>query len=372
MAEGADDGVRVDFGLGINDGKRMDRHGKVDARSPWGSAQAAVVDRITHAQLLEACRAEGLAHLASIPVPGRLPSDGLDRMAADGVGDIGWLLQDRDLRLEPSGMLPTARSLLCVAWHHQPPHGSSGPALRRAAYAAGKDYHVVLRPKLGRVGTRLNQLAGQTWKHRACVDSAPLAERSLALIGGLGWLGRNALVISPETGSFRLLGFLLTEAPLEEYRGGLSADRCGSCTRCETACPTRALTGRRCLTERCISYLTIEHQGVIRRDLAQHFAGWWFGCDICQEVCPWNRFAPPGEDVRLIGQDAEADLLALTADRFDAHFAGRAIRRVGWVRFRRNLLVALWSVGRLDEARAVLAEGLPLVREQAVELGLTD
>lgn len=325
---------------------------------------------ITHAQLEVACRHEGLTHLASLAMPGRLPADGLERMAADGVGDIGWILADRELRLDPAGMLPTARSLLCVAWHYHPPAPAAGPALRRAAYAAGKDYHVLLRPKLGRVGAALNRLAGQDWRHRACVDSAPLSERTLAVLGGLGWLGRNALVISPQTGSYRLLGFLLTEAPLEEHHGGHGQDRCGSCTRCETACPTAALTGRRCLTERCISYLTIEHQGVIRRELAERFGGWWFGCDLCQESCPWNRFAPPGEDVRLAGHDAEADLLALTAERFDAHFAGRAIRRVGWTRFRRNLLVALWSVGRQAEARVIAADPDPLVRAQAAELGL--
>jgi epoxyqueuosine reductase len=131
------------------------------------------------------------------------------------------------------------------------------------------------------------------------------------------------------------------------------------------------LTGRRCLTTRCISYLTIEHQGVIARELAARFAGWWFGCDLCQEVCPWNRFAPPAEDARLDGPgEDEAALIALRAEDFDAFFAGRAVRRLGWERFRRNLLVALWSVGRHAEARQVLAGGEALVRAQATELGL--
>lgn len=289
-------------------------------------------------------------------------------MIADGLGDLDWLAGDRHLRLDGRGLLPTARSLLCVAWHYDRPVDGGG--LRRAAYAAGKDYHVLLRPKLGRVGTALNARYGMTWRHRACVDSAPLNERTLARMAGLGWIGRNALLISPDTGSFRLLGFLLTEAELEPSHGGHGDDRCGSCRRCETACPTAALRDGRCLSERCISYLTIEHQGVIPRDLAARFGGWWFGCDVCQEVCPWNRFAPPGEDRRLAGTDHEADLLALTADRFDAHFAGRAVRRLSWERFRRNLLVALWSIGRGAEAAPILAEGLPLVRAQAVEIGL--
>jgi epoxyqueuosine reductase len=326
------------------------------------------VDRITHAQLLELCQAEGLNHLATIEPPVSLPAEGLERMLADGVGDAAWIARDRALRLDPRGLLPSARSLLCVAWHYPSPTGSAG--LRRAAYAAGKDYHVLLRPKLGRIGKALNRVHDTAWRHRACVDSAPLNERTLAQRAGLGWLGRNALLISPTSGSYRLLGFLLTEAPLTLVDGGLGADRCGSCTRCETACPTAALVGRRCLTERCISYLTIEHQGVIQRDLASRFGGWWFGCDLCQEVCPWNRFASPGEDVRLSGQDDEAILLTLTIDGFDTYFAGRAVRRLTWAQFRRNLLVALWSIGRIAEAVRIAQDDIPLVRQQACELGL--
>lgn len=317
----------------------------------------------------EACRAEGLSHLAAIPLPGPLDPAGLDRLLADGVGDLAWLVRDRDLRLDPAGLLPTARSILCVAWHYAP--GSDcGGGLRRAAYAAGKDYHTLLRPKLGRVGLALDRLCGTRLAHRACVDSAPLNERTLARIAGLGWLGRNALLISPDTGSNRVLGFLLTEAELEPFRGPHGEDRCGSCRRCETACPTGALVAGRCLTERCISYLTIEHRGVIPRELAARFQGWWFGCDACQEVCPWNRFAPPGEDRRLMGGDRSEDLLAVRADTFDAWFAGRAVRRLSWPRFRRNLLVGLWSVGRAAEAAPIIAEGLELVLAQAAELGL--
>lgn len=325
------------------------------------------MDRIPPELLARLCRAEGLTHLASLDAPAALDPAGLERMLADGVGDLDWIAAERELRLHPTGMLPTAHSILCVAWHYETPRPGG---LRRAAYAAGKDYHVLLRPKLGRVGQALNAACGQAWKHRACVDSAPLNERTLARLAGLGWIGKNALLISPETGSCRLLGFLLTEAPLTAVHGGHGEDRCGSCTRCETACPTKALVGGRCLTERCISYLTIEHQGVIPRALAAQFNGWWFGCDICQEVCPWNRFAPPGEDRRLAGTDHEADLLAVTEGTFDGHFAGRAIRRLSWPRFRRNLLVALWSLGRLDEARAIAADGLELVQAQAAELEL--
>lgn len=312
----------------------------------------------TVAEMRALAAAEGLQVLAVIPPPGDLDPAGLDRLLADGVGELGWLAEHRELRLRGDGLLPGAQALWCVAWHYQPDLGCDG--LKRARYAAGKDYHVILREKLARIGKRLG--GGQ----RAFVDSAPANERTLAYLAGLGWIGRNALLISPTAGSYRLLGFLLTTVPCATLHGGEATPRCGSCTRCEDACPTRALVGGRVLTERCISYLTIEHRGVIPRDLATHFDGWWMGCDRCQEVCPWNRFAPEAADPRLTGQERDAGLLAVTAEDFDAVFAGRAVRRLGWERFRRNLLVALFSLGRHDEA--VTISGAGIVDEQRREL----
>lgn len=315
------------------------------------------------------CAGEGLTALGVLaPVPASLPAAGIDHLLADGIGDMEWLATTRAQRLDPRALLPTARALLVVALPYAATDAEGG--LRRARYAAGKDYHNVLRPKLGRVGIALNGRYAAAWRHRATTDSAPINERSLALLAGLGWIGRNALVISPVTGSYHVLGTLLTEAPLAGRHAGHGADRCGACTACERRCPTAAIRDRRVISERCISYLTIEHRGTIPRELAARFAGWWFGCDLCQEACPWNRFAPPAGDPRLTGGDADGDLLAVTAEGFDAHFAGRAIRRIGYERFRRNLLVALWSLGRTGECAPILAEDLPLVRAQARELGL--
>ncbi|MFW5846395.1 MAG: epoxyqueuosine reductase, partial [Planctomycetota bacterium] len=218
---------------------------------------------------------------------------------------------------------------------------------------------------------RLLDEHGQPYPHRACVDSAPLNERTLARLAGLGWIGRNALLLHPRRGSWHLLGCLLTAAPLRPRPDTPMPDHCGRCTRCETACPTGALQERRCLSTRCISYLTIEHHGVIPRTLAARFQGWWFGCDICQEVCPWNRFAGSVPvAAKLRGRDDTRSLLAVTATDFDRAFAGRAVRRIGYERFRRNLLVAAWSLGLEDIGHACRSEPLPLIQAQARELGL--
>ena len=318
----------------------------------------------------ELCAAEGLHALGVVaPIPLTLPPEGIDRLLSDGVGDLGWIAQTRIQRLRPLALQMTAEALVTVALPYQT-EAQCGE-LKRARYAAGKDYHHLLRAKLGRIGIALGNRYQTHWKSRAAVDSAAVNERTLAQLSGLGWIGRNALLISPDAGTYHLLGFLLTDAPLAPHHAGHGADRCGTCTSCERRCPTAALVDRRVMTTRCISYLTIEHQGVIPRHLAEKFEGWWFGCDLCQEVCPWNRFAGPAGDVRLTGSEDDDALMRIDAANFDLHFAGRAMRRAGYERFRRNLLVAWFSLGRTDRCAPLLAEGLPLVLAQARELGLT-
>ncbi len=315
------------------------------------------------------CAAEGLHALGVLsPVPRTLPPEGIDQLLADGVGDLDWIERTRAHRLAPTAVQMTAAAMVAVALPYQV-EADCGE-LKRARYAAGKDYHNLLRAKLGRIGLALPNPGGQPWKSRAAVDSAPLNERTLARLAGLGWIGRNALLIAPDAGTYRLLGFLLTDAPLAPHHAGHGEDRCGKCTACERRCPTAALVDRRVLTTRCISYLTIEHQGVIERALGERFEGYWFGCDLCQEVCPWNRFAAPAGDARLTGHEDDEVLMRVDATTFDLHFAGRAIRRIGYERFRRNLLVAWFSLRRLDRCATIQAEGLPLVLAQARELGL--
>jgi len=318
----------------------------------------------------QATQAQGLPTPAVLADPGLQPSTGLDQLLADGIGDMAYLAEHRALRLEPARLLPGLRAIAIFACPYQslPPGGP----LQLARYAAGKDYHQLLRKKLSRIGNTLLDEHAQPYPARACVDSAPINERSLAVQAELGWLGRNGLVLQPQRGSYFFLALLLTTAPLPARSGGMGTDRCGRCHACEQACPTAALTERRVRSEHCISYLTIEHQGVIPRQLAQRFQGWWYGCDRCQEVCPWNRFAGEACDGRLRSRQDQSQLLAIGKDEFDTVFAGRAIRRIGYARFRRNLLVALWSLDQHQAYRPIIQEGQALVIDQAAELGITD
>ena len=294
-------------------------------------------------------RQHGFPHLAILPVPLPQAADAFAKrqaiLAQDGVGDMQWLLRNAALRADPQHILSGVQSVIVTLLPYHP-EAWDQDQLRRARYASGKDYHQLLRKKIMQAGKELADTIG-TGHHtiRATVDSAPVDERSLAILGELGWLGKNGLVLHPQRGSYHFLGELWCAFPLPEISGGSGDDRCGSCQACHQACPTQALVGRRVLSERCISYLTIEHQGVIPRHLAKQCAGWWFGCDRCQEVCPWNKFALPAGDSRLLGRDDQRDhLLQITANEFDDYFAGSAVRRIGYQRFRRNLLVALFSL----------------------------
>ena len=321
----------------------------------------------------------GFDHIAILPVPLPInPNDWIkrtDQLIADGIGDMQWLVKQRALRCDPRYLMAQAQSVIVtlLPYHPDTVAADSPPIIQRARYASGKDYHQLLRKKLMNAGNELLHQLGQVDADiRATVDSAPVDERSLAVLAGLGWRGRNGLIIHPRRGSYHFLAELWCSVPLPEIDGASNNDRCGTCHNCEIDCPTKALTQRRVLSERCISYLTIEHHGVIPRELAIHFNGWWFGCDRCQEVCPWNRFAKPAGDSRLLGRDDSLDLLLrLTATGFDQHFAGSAVRRIGYVRFRRNILVALFSQQQTQLLDHFAADPETLIQSQLAELAVT-
>ena len=258
-------------------------------------------------------------------------------------------------------------------------YGGAEPSGPVARYARGDDYHDVMVEKLNELHGWLADQAGAPVRGKAYVDTGPILERGLARRAGLGWFGKNTNLINPQIGSFFFLGALLVELELPSS-APFEADRCGSCTRCLDACPTNALVEPRVLdATRCISYLTIELKGAIPEDLRAPSGELLYGCDICQEVCPWNEkfatalaegspFAPRGA---LGGKDSRTlarELLAMTQEDFSAAFRGSPMKRAKLRGLKRNAAVTLGNVGDardVDVLTRALDDAEPLVREHA-------
>lgn len=266
-------------------------------------------------------------------------------------GPLHYLRRQREARRDPRALLPEARSIVLVSMnYHLPDAGSRAPREPGrgwiSRYAWGRDYHRVLGHRLRDAGNLLLREWGGRHS-RVCVDVLPLLERSLAAAAGLGWIGKNTLLIDPQLGSYCFLGALLTD--LELPPDAPVADRCGSCTACLEACPTGALHPDRpgWLDARlCISTLTIEAKGPFAPETAALIGDHVFGCDICQEVCPWNREAPTTREPELAARPGLqrpllGELLALDRASFLERFAGSALLRAGERRLARNAAAAL-------------------------------
>ena len=290
---------------------------------------------------------------------------------------MAWMGRNVELRLDPRGLLAGARSALVVGLRYAPLAGAAEPPAgdlwpRVARYARGADYHDLMRARLERIAEE----ARRAWPEvgtRVCVDTAPLLERDLAARAGLGAVGKNTLLLNPEAGSWFLLGELLLtldlppDAPL--------ADLCGSCTRCLEACPTGALPEPfRLDARRCLSYWTIEHRGEVAAEVRGALGDWVFGCDVCQDACPWNRRPAPADHPELDLPERRrpldlAGLLGLAEEDFRVLFRGSPMKRARAEGLRRNAALAL--AGRSDprarKALGAAAEGdpSPVVREAA-------
>lgn len=263
-------------------------------------------------------------------------------------GTMTYLERHLALKSEPQSLLPGANSVVAVALNYNQPNPRQAGKPRFARYALGRDYHKVLRGKLRKLAAWLEREAPGS-KSRACVDSAPILEREYAHLAGLGWFGKNTMLIDSKRGSWFFIGLLLTTAQLEPDRPSVGG--CGSCMKCVEACPTGAILqedGRwQVDARRCISYLTIEHRGPVALDTH----GWTFGCDVCQEVCPFND-ARPSQPQRA-AVTSEPDLLrhrswpsldrvaVLEEGDWDELTAGSAIRRAGIEGLRRNAALNL-------------------------------
>jgi epoxyqueuosine reductase len=259
--------------------------------------------------------------------------------ASGAAGAMRYLTDHRAaLREDPRRLLESARSVIVVGKLYKTAH-PGGRAISR--YAWGTDYHDVLRQGLEELARRLGQELGAGFDWRAAVDTAPLLERSLARQAGLGWIGKNTCLIHQQSGSWYFLGELLTSLEIEPDFPAPA--RCGTCTRCIDACPTGALDRGGLDARRCISYLTVELRGDIPEELHGGIGGHAFGCDICQEVCPWNRRAPHTEDERFFPQiPLELEELArVTEESFRALFRRTPVWRAKYAGFQRNLTIAI-------------------------------
>lgn len=276
------------------------------------------------------------------PVPGRI----LEKWIGLGChGEMGYMSRSPERRLDPRLVLEGAATVVSMLYPY--PHSPAvDPGESRkgivARYALGKDYHLILEKKLGKILRNLREAFPQV-NGKAYVDYGPVCETYWAWQAGLGWIGKNSLLLSRDFGSWFFLSEILLDLVIEP--GIPSADYCGSCTACIDACPTGAIIEPGMVdARRCISYLTIEHRSAIPEEFRQAFGNRIFGCDICQEVCPWNRKVSEVTDPQLapVPRNYDLDLLAsLSREEFLELFRKSPVRRAGWEGFRRNVAVAL-------------------------------
>ena len=291
-------------------------------------------------------------------------------LALGYAGEMHYLQKYFEKRRDPRQMVPGARTVICLGMdYYQPTADSDRLRGQIASYARGDDYHEIVKKRLAALWEFILQRAGAQTRGRYYVDTAPVLERELAQRAGLGWWGKNTCLIDKNRGSYFFLAEIITDLELEYDEP--AADHCGTCTRCLDACPTDAFPEPYVLdATRCIAYLNIELKGPIPSDLRQKMGNWIFGCDICQDVCPWNRKANPApEPAYKSHPDREnaslLDLIQLDREAFNELFRRNPIKRPKRRGFLRNVAVALGNSGS-QKAIPVLIDALddeePVVR----------
>ena len=278
----------------------------------------------------------------------------LDRWLAAGcAGTMTYLHRQATKRKEPRHIMPeaTAAVVTLTNYFHEPPVAAGSRPVKVAQYAQSNDYHDVLGRRLARLAQAIRD-TGPGIHTRCYVDAGPVPERDLAQRAGLGWIGKNMMLIDPRLGSFTFIGVVLTDAPLAPDLP-FEADRCGSCRRCLDACPTDAFLEPHLMdARRCIAYLTIEHRGDFTAPEQRMVGDWLFGCDVCQDVCPWNvTFARPSMDPEFapcpdLASPALAAIDDMTSEDFQGHFGMTPFARAGHEGLRRNAAAV-----RLNRAR---------------------
>ena len=286
------------------------------------------------------------------------------------------MAETRERRADPRVLWPDVRSVVLFGFNYGPEDDPRALADRKdkaaiSVYARHRDYHDVIKGKLKEIATRFAAKSGEDVK--VFVDTAPVMEKPLAAAAGLGWQGKHTNLVSRDFGSWLFLGSLFTTADLTV--DAPERDHCGSCRSCLDACPTDAFPGPyRIDARRCISYLTIEHKGIIAPELRPRFGNRIYGCDDCLAACPWNKFAAIASEMKLKARDdlkAPDIALFLTFDdpTFRSFFSGSPVKRIGRDRFVRNVLIAAGNSGDrslVAPCRALLSDAAPVVRAMAV------
>ena len=257
-------------------------------------------------------------------------------------GSMQYMENYFDLRVNPCLLVPGARSVITLLKNYYPPVKQADDTPQVAKYAYGQDYHEVIRAQLNEFLAELRENIGEI-QGRGFVDSAPVLERTWAQRSGLGWVGKNGNLITKHAGSFFFIATLITDLALD-YDDAFAKDYCGTCTRCIDACPTNAILPDKTINgSQCISYFTIELRDMLIPDTMKgKFDNWMFGCDTCQDVCPWNRFSRPATDpafrpIPAILNLGSADWEEMTEETFKKIFRHSPLHRAKWKGIQRNL-----------------------------------
>ena len=257
-------------------------------------------------------------------------------------GTMQYMEDHFDLRIDPSKLVPGARSVITLLFNYFPAQQQPPGVPKISKYALGNDYHEVIRTKLKLFLQKIKEQVGEI-SGRGFVDSAPVLERSWAQNAGIGWVGKNGNLISKQGGSFFFIATLITDLELE-YDAPFIKDHCGTCTKCIDACPTEAILPDKVVDgSKCISYFTIElKEALIPGAMKGKFDNWMFGCDVCQDVCPWNRFSKPTHELNFtplpeVLHFTKNDWEELTEENFKTIFRNSPLRRSKYQGIKRNL-----------------------------------
>jgi epoxyqueuosine reductase len=257
-------------------------------------------------------------------------------------GNMQYMENYFDLRIDPTKLMPGAKSVITLMLNYFPMQNQSMNVPKIAKYAYGKDYHEVIKDKLKSLLQSIKENIGEV-NGRGFVDSAPVLERSWATKSGLGWIGKNGNLINKQSGSFFFIATLITDLELT-YDNAYTKDYCGNCTKCIDACPTDAILPNKVIDgSKCISYFTIELKEMLIPDTMKNkFDNWMFGCDVCQDICPWNRFSKPTNEISFnplpeILNFSNADWEELSEESFKRIFAHSPLKRSKWAGIKRNL-----------------------------------